>query len=373
MVGAAWGTRRLGDLVTLTSGQSPSRFVFGASGIPYYKVDQLGRTSKYLYGSSTPYLATRMPTVPSGSVLIAKRGGAIALDRIRLTTLPSFMDTNVMALTPGAELEAEYLFYWLSYRGLWDIADVTSVPQINNKHINPLAIELPDSDEQARIVNALRDADELITSLERLIAKKRAIKQGLMQELLTGRSRLDGFTESWTARPLGDLLAYEQPGRYLVSSADYTEIGVPVLTAGKTFLLGYTQEQDGVYEAVPVVIFDDFTTASKYVTHPFKAKSSAMKMLCARPGVNLRFVFERMQLINFVAVDHKRRWIAEYSKIQIAVPGVDEQDAIAAVIEDADGELGVLCARLVKARSIKQGMMQQLLTGRVRLPAGAAI
>jgi type I restriction enzyme, S subunit len=164
-------------------------------------------------------------------------------------------------------------------------------------------------------------------------------------------------------------LAYEQPSPYLVSSTEYSASGeVPVLTAGKTFVLGYTNETHGIYSALPVIIFDDFTTASKYVTFPFKAKSSAMKMLNAKAGVNLRFVYERMNLIDFPIADHKRRWIAEFSKLEVATPGFAEQKAIAGVIADVDGEIAALERRLELARAIKTAMMQELLTGRTRLP-----
>ncbi|NKT35978.1 hypothetical protein GS810_24220 [Rhodococcus hoagii] len=205
---STWASRQMGELVTLTSGQSPSAFKFGTLGIPYYKVDQLARSQKYLRRSSTPYFSTTLPEVPAGSVLIAKRGGAIALNRVRLLTEPSFMDTNVMALTPRNEIDSEFLYYWLGYRGLWDIADVTSVPQINNKHIIPLEIGLPTIAEQRKIAIALREADDLIATLERLIAKKQAIKRGMMQQLLTGRTRLPGFAESWSEIRLGDHVSY---------------------------------------------------------------------------------------------------------------------------------------------------------------------
>ena len=185
-----WRSRRLGDLVTLTSGQSPSGFEFGPSGIPYFKVDQLGRSTKYLTRGSTPYLSRSPLSVPAGSVLIAKRGGAIALNRVRILTEPSFMDTNIMAMTPNGELDSEFLYYWIAFRGLWDIADVTSVPQINNKHIVPLEIRLPSLGEQRSLVTVLRDADNSIATLDRLIVKQHGIKQGMMQELLTGRRRL---------------------------------------------------------------------------------------------------------------------------------------------------------------------------------------
>jgi type I restriction enzyme S subunit len=97
-----------------------------------------------------------------------------------------------------------------------------------------------------------------------------------------------------------------------------------------------------------------------------------MKILTARSDVNLSFVYERMQLIDFVAVDHKRRWITEYSKLEVEIPTMVEQEAIAKVIDDADAEISVLEARLEKARDIKTGMMQELLAGRTRLPAEAA-
>jgi len=171
--------------------------------------------------------------------LIAKRGGAIALNRVRLLTEASFMDTNVMALTPGDELDAEFLYYWLSRRGLWDIADVTSVPQINNKHIVPLEIRLPGLSEQRRLVAAMRHMDDFIATLERLIAKRQAIKQGMMQKLLTGRSRFPCFTDPWVDVRLGDHVTYVKtialsraqldecsPLRYLHYGDIHTRVGV---------------------------------------------------------------------------------------------------------------------------------------------------
>ena len=146
-----------------------------------------------------------------------------------------------------------------------------------------------------------------------------------------------------------------------------------MLTAGKTFILGYTNEVEGIYASHPVIIFDDFTTASQYVDFDFKAKSSAMKILSARPGVDLRFAYERMKLIEFPLGDHKRYWISEYSKQEIEVPSQKEQTAISHVIADADRELALLELRLTKARALKQGMMQELLTGRTRLPVQEAV
>ena len=119
----------------------------------------------------------------------------------------------------------------------------------------------------------------------------------------------------WKEYTLGELLQYEQPTAYIVKSTDYNDnYKTPVLTAGKTFILGYTNERQGVYDELPVIIFDDFTTASQYVNFKFKVKSSAMKILKANAGLVLpKFVFYRMQIIKFDASTHKRYWIQHYS------------------------------------------------------------
>lgn len=140
-------------------------------------------------------------------------------------------------------------------------------------------------------------------------------------------------------RPLSELVDYEQPGKYLVSSKAYNaSYATPVLTAGKTFVLGYTNEPDGIYQASPaspVVIFDDFTTAFKWVDFPFKAKSSAMKMLTSKAGgaASLRYVYYAMQTIRYAPQDHARQWIGIYSQFRIPVPPVDVQLEIVRILD----------------------------------------
>ena len=126
----------------------------------------------------------------------------------------------------------------------------------------------------------------------------------------------------------------------------------------------------GLFDNLPVIIFDDFTTASKYVTFPFKIKSSAMKLLKPRDqSVNLKFVYETMQLVDSQLSEHKRHWISVYQKLDFRVPDGKEQKAIMAVLSDMDAELALLEARLEKTYDLKQAMMQELLTGKTRLVA----
>ena len=245
----------------------------------------------------------------------------------------------------------------------------TTVKHLSHSDIERILMSIPPSKEQRAIAEALSDADELIAALDKKIAKKRLLKQGAMQQLLAGKKRLPGFTDEWKYVALEHLLEYEQPTKYLVQSTDYIESGTPVLTAGKTFILGYTAETKGIYTNLPVIIFDDFTTDSKYVTMPFKAKSSAMKMLQLKDRrYNLRLVYELMQLIQFPLYDHQRYWISEYSKLQVYIPSnFEEQQAIATILSDMDKEIADLEAQRDKYRLLKSGMMQKLLTGQIRL------
>lgn len=141
--------------------------------------------------------------------------------------------------------------------------------------------------------------------------------------------------------PLGELLKYEQPTAYIVCSTDYSdEYQIPVLTAGKSFILGYTNESDGIFDKLPVIIFDDFTTATQYVNFKFKVKSSAMKILHINTElVNPKYIFYRMQTIQFDHSTHKRYWIQQYSKIKISIPSLPEQERIVARIEELFSEL----------------------------------
>lgn len=149
------------------------------------------------------------------------------------------------------------------------------------------------------------------------------------------------MTTEWTEYELGELLSYEQPTPYIVESTDYSDsYDTPVLTAGKSFIIGYTNETSGIYDNLPVIIFDDFTTSTQYVNFPFKVKSSAMKILTANTELVIpKFIFYRMQIIEFDHSTHKRYWIQQYSKIKVKIPPVPEQERIVAKIEELFSEL----------------------------------
>ena len=232
-----------------------------------------------------------------------------------------------------------------------------------------LKITIPPTEEQQKIAQILSTWDKAIEKLEALIAAKLKRKKSLMQQLLTGKKRFSGFGGEWHRVELGALLDYKQPTLYLVESTEYRDgYLTPVLTAGKTFILGYTNETFGIYqEELPVIIFDDFTTDSKFVEFPFKAKSSAMKILTAKQGVSIKYVFEAMQVLNYTIGGHQRHWISIFSNLVVALPSIQEQQKIASVLSAADREIEIHQKQLSALKQQKKGLMQQLLSGKKRV------
>ena len=135
--------------------------------------------------------------------------------------------------------------------------------------------------------------------------------------------------KGWSICRLGDVVKYEQPTAYIVQSTAYSDAyPIPVLTAGKSFIIGHTKETEGIYNRLPCIIFDDFTTDSRLVDFPFKVKSSAMKILQVHYGVEVEYVSLFMSITRLVGDTHKRYWISEYSKLEIPIPPQEEQKRI---------------------------------------------
>ncbi len=275
-------------------------------------------------------------------------------------------------------LFADYLFYYMLgpkfYSTAVSMSMRTGMPKINRTDLDTIKINIPPLPEQQKIAKILSTWDKAISTTECLIDNSTQQKKALMQQLLTGKKRLlddEGkrFDKKWERIELGKLLDYKQPTPYLVKSTDYSdEYPTPVLTAGKTFILGYTDEEFGIFsEDLPTIIFDDFTTASKFVDFPFKAKSSAMKMLVAKDGVSIKYIFEVMQALSYAIGGHQRHWISIFANIVIGLPCLEEQQKITAVSNNADKEIELLEQQLADLQQEKKALMQVLLTGKKRV------
>ncbi|WP_268745662.1 restriction endonuclease subunit S [Leuconostoc mesenteroides] len=178
--------------------------------------------------------------------------------------------------------------------------------------------------------------------------------------------RFAGFSDAWEECKLDEVFKYEQPIKYIVKSTEYDEtFDTPVLTAGKSFLLGYTDEISGIKNATvenPVVIFDDFTTASHYVDFPFKIKSSAIKLLSLSDddADNFYFMFNTLKNIKYVPQSHERHWISKFSELEIYKPIAAEQQKIGSFFKQLDTTIALHQKKLELLKKQKQAYLQKM-------------
>ena len=166
-------------------------------------------------------------------------------------------------------------------------------------------------------------------------------------EIISDNGHYQKLPEGWAVCQLDNIVSYEQPTPYIVKSTDYDDsYSTPVLTAGKSFIIGYTNETNGVFEKLPCIIFDDFTTDSKLVDFPFKVKSSAMKILQVKEDINIEYIAMFMSITRLIGDTHKRYWISEYSKIEIPIPPKNEQDRIVKKVRLLLNRLGTITENL---------------------------
>lgn len=376
-----WEVAPLGGFVRITSGASPSLFRFSGSGIPYFKVEQLSNAEKYLDATDTPYLFESGDTVPGQSVMFAKRGAAIALNKVRILKRASFMDTNLMALTPQDGLECEYLYYALSHIGLWRFADTTSVPQINNKHVKPLPFPLPSPPEQRAIATALSDVDALLGGLDRLIAKKRDLKQAAMLQLLTGQNRLPGFSGEWAVKRLGEISEISigrTPPRLSRAfwGRGYIWLSIADL---QSKVVSESKEEITALAASTMTIIPKGTLLMSFKLSIGRLCFAGRDLftneaICGfnKLQANPEFLYYALSRTDFSL--YGKQAVKGYTLnkeslkiVEVRLPSPAEQTAIATVLSDMDAELSTLMDRRNKTRDLKQAMMQELLTGKTRL------
>lgn len=178
-----WEETILGKLVDIRSGFSPSRYnLFRNANYAFLKVEDLNNCEKY-QRQSREYSNDADGLVPAYSVIFPKRGAAILLNKVRINIQEVLMDTNLMAITPNQKILVEFLYYKIVSKGLFKIADTSTIPQINNKHIQPYPILIPSKPEQQKIANCLSSIDDLITAQTQKLAVLKTHKKGLMQQL----------------------------------------------------------------------------------------------------------------------------------------------------------------------------------------------
>ena len=255
------------------------------------------------------------------------------------------------------------------------LKNIKYVPQSHERHwiskFSSFEIYKPSQEEQQKIGAFFKKIDDTIALHQRKLDLLKEQKKGYLQKMFPKNGekvpelRFAGFTDDWEERKLGEIFNYEQPTKYIVKSTEYDDnFNTPVLTAGKSFLLGYTDEISGIKNATvenPVVIFDDFTTGSHYVDFPFKIKSSAMKLLSLNDNSdNFYFMFNTLKNIKYVPQSHERHWISKFSSFEIYKPSQEEQQKIGAFFKKIDDTIALHQRKLDLLKEQKKGFLQKM-------------
>ncbi|WP_121092023.1 restriction endonuclease subunit S [Helicobacter pylori] len=308
----------------------------------------------------------------AGDILVNKIANAGTAYFMPKLNQPVSLGMNLFLLRIKPSYNNLFIFKQIANyeRVLKTFANGSATKTITKNVIKNLLIPLPPLNEQIAIANILSDVDRYLYSLDALILKKESVKKALSFELLSQRKRLKGFNQAWQRVRLGDILSYEQPTKFLVATTQYLQKGfTPILTAGKTFILGYTNDKHGIYTNIPVIIFDDFTTDSKMVNFPFKVKSSAIKILSLRDNnqADLKYIYEKLTLLKHQVTDHKRYWIDEFSNFEIPLPPLNEQIAIANILSALDHEIISLKNKKRQFENIKKALNHDLMSAKIRV------
>lgn len=396
-----WAAGRLADFGMFRSG---SGFPLVHQGLPsgdypFFKVSDMNNCGNELFMKVANHwideeTRKKLSSVkhPTGSIVFAKIGAAIFLERRRLLSQESCIDNNMMSFSLTDRHACQRFFYYLFLRlELGKVVSTTALPCLSGRQIGVITVPIPPPEEQHAIAGALSDMDDLLVALEALIAKKRAVKQATMQQLLIGKSRLPGFSGEWKTKQLKDLGSFWK-GRG-IKREDISNTGFPCIRYGEL----YTRYEDYILNAVARIPSSIARMARPIKTGDLlfagSGETSEEIGRCAvylgdEPGyaggdiVVLRPLGQNSlylgYLMNQPVVARQKARMGQgdavvhinahsLAQIEIDLPPVEEQTAIATVLSDMDAQIAALEQRRDKIRTLKQGMMQQLLTGQVRL------
>ena len=379
-----WVWTIVGEVGEVITGSTPSKDIaeYYGGDIPFYKPTDLDLGINTNSASDTltieGYNLSRK--LPVGSILVTCIGATIG--KTGLISTEGACNQQINAIIPSSLITSTFLYYSCIseyfQKEIRNHASATTLPILNKNNFTKLPIPLPPLSEQQRIVKEIERWFALIEQIEQskadLQTTIKQTKNKILNLAIHGKlvpqdpndepaiellkrinpdftpcdnGHYENLPNGWGVCRLEDIVDYEQPTAYIVNSTSYNDsYPIPVLTAGKSFIIGYTNEVKGIYSKLPCIIFDDFTTDSKFVDFPFKVKSSAMKILQVRKDVEVEYVAMFMNTTCLIGDTHKRYWISEYSKLTITIPPKAEQKRIVDTVHTAFAKLDTIMESL---------------------------
>lgn len=380
-----WAVTSLGKLCWFIADGTHYTPEYVESGVPFYSVENVTADNftdtKFITRKEHSKLIKRCK--PEKGDILLTRIGTLGETRLIDWDVDASIYVSLALLKPNNPILGNYLYnYSKSRQFVKDVEKrslINAVPQkINMGDIAGVPIPIPeDETEQRAIAAALSDVDALLAALDALIAKKRLIKQGAMQELLTGQRRLPGFSGEWETRTLGEIVDCLDHLRIPLNETQRKKMQGDIPYCGANGVLDYVN--DYVIDDDIILIAEDGGYFDEYTTRPIAYRMSGKcwvnnhaHILKAKEGINQDFVFFSLvhkNILPYLSGGTRAKLNKfEMYKIEIILPkDENEQTAIANILNDMDAEIQALEQRRAKTRLLKQGMMQELLTGRIRL------
>jgi type I restriction enzyme, S subunit len=381
-----WEQCKLGEIVNIKSGMSPSTFKAGSD--LYVKVDDLNYSFREQCDSQMKVAEkSKCTKVKKGSIVFPKRGAAIMTNKVRIMGASGYMDTNMMALEPEG-INNEFLYLFINKTGLYKIADTSTIPQINNKHIEPYDIIMPSIAEQQKIGEYFRNLENLITLHQRKYDKLVTVKKAMLEKMFpkNGSSfpeiRFAGFTEAWEQRKLGELIRFSKGTGY--SKADLKEFGTPLILYGRLYTKYETviTEVDTFADAKPTSVYsqggevivpasgetaEDISIASvveksgvllggdlNIITPPDCIDSAflAISISNGKPHDDMAKMAQGKSVVHL----HN----ADLEKINLLFPNYTEQIKISGYFKQTDALITLHQRKLVKLKNLKKAFLEKM-------------
>lgn len=390
LIPSDWVDYTVGDLIAFEGGSQPDKSHFKQSWNPgYVRLIQIRDYKSNKYETYVPSKLVRR-FCDENDIMIGRYGPPVFQI---LKGISGAYNVALIKATPTSQLNKKYAYYFLKQDSLFTFVDKLSQRSsgqtgVDLKELKAYPLSLPPTKiEQEAIAEALSDADALIESLDQLIAKKRQIKQGTMQELLTGKRRLPRFSGEWEARRLGDLADMGSGGTPPSSNPSFYDgeipwVAIADMTKGGKFIShternlsneGFSNCAAQMFSAGTVLYAMYASLGECSIASVPLSSSQAILGIRIKEKLSNEFLYYYLQSIKpkvktlgqqGTQANLNKGMVQDFS---LQLPPVIEQTAIATILSDMDTELAALESRLAKARQIKQGMMQELLTGRIRL------
>ena len=347
--------KKLGEVFITRNGYTPSKSnpeYWEGGTIPWYRMEDIRENGRILSDALqhiTPKGVKGNGLFKANSIILATSATIGEHALITTEALANQRFTNFEVKEDFKDkLFPKFIFYYFYIIDDWCKKNiyVGNFPSVDVLQLKKLDFPIPPLSVQSRIVEILDKFTAMEAELEEQLQAELELRKkqyAYYREQLLNFSYTPPSEFNVVYKKLGEVADYEQPTAYLVKDTKYKEdYPTPVLTAGKTFILGYTNETEGIYEASkhPTIIFDDFTTALRWVDFDFKAKSSAMKMITSKDEnvCLLKYIYYWLCTVpsEVVVGDHKRQWISNYANKDFPLPPLSEQERIVEILDKFD-------------------------------------